>query len=71
MSENKKTKDKSQWQKAEVCEVIAFVGIMLMFIAGFSAWIFGAAADAVVKPMGVIGLAAFLLGAWKGGVFRG
>lgn len=57
-------------EKIEICEVIAFLGIMLMFIAGFSAWIFGAAADGLTKPLGVIGLAAFLLGAWKGGVFR-
>ena len=57
-------------EKIEICELIAFSGIMLMFIAGFSAWIFGAAADSITKPMGIIGLAAFLLGAWKGGVFR-
>ena len=64
-------KKMSNREKIEICEVVAFVGIMLMFIAGFSAWIFGASADAVTKPMGIIGLAAFLLGAWKGGVFRG
>ena len=63
-------KRKTTREKIEICELIAFTGIMLMFIAGFSAWVFGAAADTITKPMGVIGLAAFLLGAWKGGVFR-
>ena len=57
-------------EKIEICEVVAFLGIVAMFIAGFSAWIFGAPADYFTKPLGVIGLAAFLLGAWRGGCFR-
>lgn len=57
-------------KKIEICEVIAFLGLISMMMAGFSAWIFGAAADPIVKPLGIIGLAAFLMGAWKGGCFR-
>lgn len=57
-------------QKIEVCEVIAFLGLMTMMTAGFCGWIFGSPVDPITKPLAVIGLAAFLLGAWKGGCFR-
>ena len=57
-------------QKIEICEIIAFLGIVGLFIAGFTAWIFGAAAEPLTRPMACICLAAFLLAAWKGGVFK-
>jgi hypothetical protein len=58
-------------EKIEICEVVAFLGLMGMFLAGFGQWIFGQAVASVTGPMGIVSLAVFLMAAWKGGVFRG
>lgn len=64
-------KKMSTRQKIEICEIIAFLGLMGMFLAGFGQWIFGEAVAAFTGPMGIVSLAVFLTAAWKGGVFRG
>lgn len=52
-------------QKIEICEIIAFCGIIGMFLAGFSAWIFGVS----TAPVFYISASLFLIAGWKGGLF--